>query len=205
MNVPILFLDVELPDMKGIELLEQINSCITWNMQVIFYTAYDKYMINAIRESAFDYLLKPIDRKGLECIITRFLKKMDEPATPMAIPPQVYSTGEHTFMISTPTNDLRVLRSIDIGFFRYNSDRKLWEVVLNNQVPLLLKKNTTAHQITEYAPCFVQIHQSYIININYLIMIKENRCVMYPPFEKITELIVSKKFKKTLQDSFYQL
>ena len=43
-------------------------------------------------------------------------------------------------MISTPTNDLRVLRSIDIGFFRYNSDRKLWEVVLNNQVPLLLKK-----------------------------------------------------------------
>ena len=61
------------------------------------------------------------------------------------------------------------------------------------------------HQITEYAPCFVQIHQSYIININYLIMIKENRCVMYPPFEKITELIVSKKFKKTLQDSFYQL
>jgi len=133
------------------------------------------------------------------------MKEMDEPATPMAIPPQVYSTGEHTFMISTPTNDLRVLRSIDIGFFRYNSDRKLWEVVLNNQVPLLLKKNTTAHQITEYAPCFVQIHQSYIININYLIMIKENRCVMYPPFEKITELIVSKKFKKTLQDSFYQL
>lgn len=61
----ILFLDVELPDMKGIELLEQINSCVTWNMQVIFYTAYDKYMINAIRESAFDYLLKPIDRTGL--------------------------------------------------------------------------------------------------------------------------------------------
>lgn len=61
----ILFLDVELPDMKGIELLEQINSCVTWNMQVIFYTAYDKYMINAIRESAFDYLLKPIDRKEL--------------------------------------------------------------------------------------------------------------------------------------------
>ena len=51
----ILFLDVELPDMKGIELLEQINSCVTWNMQVIFYTAYDKYMISAIRESAFDY------------------------------------------------------------------------------------------------------------------------------------------------------
>ncbi len=85
------------------------------------------------------------------------------------------------------------LRSIDIGFFRYNSDRKLWEVVLNNQLPLLLKKNTTADHIKGYDSCFVQIHQSYIININYLMMIKENRCVMFPPFENITELQVSKK------------
>ena len=163
-------------------------------------------MINAIRESAFDYLLKPIDRKELECIITRFLKKDGRTgyADGYSTPKYILPANIHLWF-PLPTNDLRVLRSIDIGFFRYNSDRKLWEVVLNNQVPLLLKKNTTAHQITEYAPCFVQIHQSYIININYLIMIKENRCVMYPPFEKITELIVSKKFKKTLQDSFYQL
>ena len=108
-------------------------------------------------------------------------------------------------MISTPINDLRILRSIDIGFFRYNSDRKLWEVVLNNQLPLLLKKNTTADHIKGYDSCFVQIYQSYIININYLMMIKENRCVMFPPFENITELQVSKKFRKELQDRFYLL
>ena len=176
----LLFLDVELPDMKGMELLEQIRGAITWNMQIVFYTAYDKYMIYAIRGAAFDYLLKPIDKKELEGIID-------------------------PFMISTPTNDLRILRSIDIGFFRYNSDRKLWEVVLNNQLPLLLKKNTTADHIKGYDPCFVQIHQSYIININYLMMIKENRCVMFPPFENITELQVSKKFRKELQDRFYLL
>ncbi|KAB3851906.1 DNA-binding response regulator, partial [Phocaeicola vulgatus] len=46
---------------------------------------------------------------------------------------------------------------------------------------------------------------SYIININYLMMIKENRCVMFPPFENITELQVSKKFRKELQDRFYLL
>ena len=155
----LLFLDVELPDMKGMELLEQIRGAITWNMQIVFYTAYDKYMIYAIRGAAFAYLLKP----------------------------------------------MRILRSIDIGFFRYNSDRKLWEVVLNNQLPLLLKKNTTADHIKGYDPCFVQIHQSYIININYLMMIKENRCVMFPPFENITELQVSKKFRKELQDRFYLL
>lgn len=202
----LLFLDVELPDMKGIELLDQLKGYITWNMQVVFYTAYDKYMINAIREAAFDYLLKPIDPKVLENIIIRFEEKMDEMIVPITIPPQVYSTGEKAFMISTPTNDLRLLRPIDVGFFRYNSDRKLWEVVLNNyQVPILLKKNTTAKQITEFAACFIQIHQSYIININYLIMIKEGYCIMYPPFENVRELAVSKKFRKELQDLFYQL
>ena len=186
----LLFLDVELPDMKGMELLEQIRGAITWNMQIVFYTAYDKYMIYAIRGAAFDYLLKPIDKKELEGIIDRFMKKEEESAAAsLAIPARVHSVGEHTFMISTPTNDLRILRSIDIGFF----------------LPLLLKKNTTADHIKGYDSCFVQIHQSYIININYLMMIKENRCVMFPPFENITELQVSKKFRKELQDRFYLL
>ena len=40
------------------ELLEQLRGAITWNMQIVFYTAYDKYMIYAIRGAAFDYLLK---------------------------------------------------------------------------------------------------------------------------------------------------
>ena len=202
----LLFLDVELPDMTGMELLQEIRDSVSWNMRIVFYTAYDKYMIYAIRGVAFDYLLKPIDKKELEGIIDRFMKKAEESAAAsLVIPPRVYSAGEHTFMISTPINDLRILRSIDIGFFRYNSDRKLWEVVLNNQLPLLLKKNTTADHIKGYDSCFVQIHQSYIININYLMMIKENRCVMFPPFENITELQVSKKFRKELQDRFYLL
>lgn len=201
----LLFLDVELPDMKGMELLEQLKENITWNMQIVFYTAYDRYMIDAIRGAAFDYLLKPIDGKELEGIIERFTRKAEEVSASFVIPPRVYATGEHTFMISTPTNDLRILRSIDIGFFRYNSDRKLWEVSLNNQAPLLLKKNTTADNIKAYDSCFVQIHQSYIINVNYLMMIKENRCFMFPPFENVTELQVSKKYKKELQERFYLL
>lgn len=202
----LLFLDVELPDMKGMELIEQIKGSVTWNMQIVFYTAYDKYMIYAIRGAAFDYLLKPVDKKELESIVSRFMRKAEEtPSASLTVSPRIYAAGEHTFMISTPTNDLRILRAIDIGFFRYNSERKLWEVVLNNQTPLLLKKNTTADHIKGYDSCFVQIHQSYIININYLMMIRENRCVMFPPFENITDLQVSKKYKKELQDRFYIL
>ncbi len=42
-------LDVELPDMTGMELLQEIRDSVSWNMRIVFYTAYDKYMIQAIR------------------------------------------------------------------------------------------------------------------------------------------------------------
>ena len=47
-----------------------------------------------------------------------------------------------------------------------------------------------------------QIHQSYIINIDYLMIIKDSKCMLYPPFDKVTELLVSRKYKKELQDRF---
>ncbi len=198
----LLFLDVEMPDMTGLELLREIRDCVTWNMRVIFYTAYDKYMIEAIREAAFDYLLKPFDERDLKDILARFIKQVEQEqktTIPTCIPP--HNTGQ-TFIVFTPTNDMRALRPAEIGFFRYCSDRKQWEVILNNQLPLTLRRGMTAEQITQYSPCFVQIHQSYIINIDYLMLIKDNKCVLYPPFDQVTELLVSKKYKKELQDRF---
>ena len=40
----LLFLDVELPDMRGMDLLDSIRESLTWGMKVVFYTAYDKYI-----------------------------------------------------------------------------------------------------------------------------------------------------------------
>lgn len=198
----LLFLDVEMPDMTGLELLREIRDSVTWNMRVIFYTAYDKYMIEAIREAAFDYLLKPFDERDLKDILARFVKQVEQgqkTSIPTCVLP--HNTGQ-TFIVFTPTNDMRALRPAEIGFFRYCSDRKQWEVILNNQPPLTLRRGMTAEQITQYSPCFVQIHQSYIINIDYLMLIKDNKCVLYPPFDQVTELLVSKKYKKELQDRF---
>ena len=181
----LLFLDVEMPDMT-----------------VVFYTAYDKYMIQAIREAAFDYLLKPFDERDLKEILTRFTQQVETTGQRVSFPVgNPMHTGQ-TFIVFTPTNDMRALRPAEIGFFRYCSERKQWEVVLNDQLPLALRRGMTAEQITSFSPCFVQIHQSYIINIDYLMLIRDNRCVLYPPFDKITELLVSKKFKKELQERF---
>src|ERR1700744_1827625 len=58
----VLFLDVEMPVMNGFEVLEQIKNI---DSSVVFTTSYDQYAIRAIRFSALDYLLKPVDPKEL--------------------------------------------------------------------------------------------------------------------------------------------
>ena len=73
----LLFLDVELPDMTGMELLQEIRDSVSWNMRIVFYTAYDKYMIQAIREAAFDYLLKPFEEQELRDILARFVEQAE--------------------------------------------------------------------------------------------------------------------------------
>lgn len=197
----LLFLDVEMPDTTGMELLQEMRDSISWNMRVVFYTAYDKYMIQAIREAAFDYMLKPFEEQDLKDILARFVKQV-EAGQRVSLQAGLPLHAGQTFIVFTPTNDMRALRPAEIGFFRYWSDRKQWEVILNNQPPLVLRRGMTAEQITQYSPSFVQIHQSYIINIDYLMLIKDCKCILYPPFDKVTELLVSRKFKKELQDRF---
>lgn len=201
----LLFLDVELPDMLGMDLVARMRGRISWNMRVVFYTAYNKYMIDALRNHAFDFLLKPVDRKELEIVLSRLeIHHKDEPAgcCHTSFP---LSDSERPFMLVTPTGDLRVVRASDIGFFRYLSSRKIWEVALSDGTFLALKRNTSADQLCAYDDAFVQIHQAYIINMNYLVMVQDNRCIMYPPFNTTEELLVSKKYKKEMMERFYQL
>lgn len=197
----LLFLDMEMSDPAGLDLLHDLRDSVSWNMRVVFYTANEKYMIHAIRESAFDYLLKPFKQQELEYILTRFTAQVEaEQKKPLPIGASLYM-GK-TFIVFTPTNDMRALHPVEIVFFRYCAERKQWEVILSTQMPVVLRRGMTAEQIIKYSPCFVQIHQSYIINIDYLMIIKDNKCMLYPPFDNVTELFVSRKYKKELQDRF---
>lgn len=200
----LLFLDIELPDIQGIRLLSEIREQVLWDMKVVFYTAYDKYLLQALRESAFDYLLKPYDIEELNLIIERYRKTMASSAQPLPSFASAVGTlmpGRDLFMISTVTG-FRFLRLEKIGYFEYLKDKRLWQVELFNQTKLCLKKNTTAGDIIGYSDAFVQISQSAIININYLAMIKSKQCLLYPPFSDKEDLIISRGFLKELQERF---
>ena len=59
----LLFLDIELPDISGIDFLERMDNYKHGHCRVVMYSAYDKFMLPAFRNRAFDFLVKPFDRK----------------------------------------------------------------------------------------------------------------------------------------------
>ena len=68
-NPDLIFIDVEMPDMTGFEVL---NALETIRFQIIFITSHSHYAIQAIRFNALDYLLKPIKEDELAAAINRF-------------------------------------------------------------------------------------------------------------------------------------
>src|SRR4029078_1687921 len=72
----LVFLDVEMPKMNGFEMLEELPSV---NFHLTFVTSYDAYALKAIRFSAIDYLLKPVDREELQKAVQKVMQRMDAP------------------------------------------------------------------------------------------------------------------------------
>lgn len=70
-------------------------------------------------------------------------------------------------LIQTLMGNLRVLHSNHIGYFKYISTKKSWEIALTNGSFVRLKGNLRAKNLCAYNDRFIQIHQSYIINIQY--------------------------------------
>jgi len=71
----VLFLDVEMPRMNGFELLATLKD-ITF--QIIFVTAYNQYALNALKRSAIDYVLKPIDTDDLKVAVNKTISIINE-------------------------------------------------------------------------------------------------------------------------------
>ena len=76
MQPDVLFLDVEMPGQTGLEVLQSLREEMPMELIVVFYSAFDKYMIEALRASAFDFLLKPYQQEELELVVVRIRQKM---------------------------------------------------------------------------------------------------------------------------------
>lgn len=71
----IVFLDIQMPDGTGFDVIRSVE---TKNFEVIFITAHEEFAIKAIKFSALDYLLKPVDTTELKAALEKALDTIDE-------------------------------------------------------------------------------------------------------------------------------
>ena len=172
-HVDLVFLDIQMPFMTGIDLMQQLSNP---TFQVIFTTAYDQYAINAIKLSALDYLLKPIDEDLLNDAILKFKKlkgtndiqsqlsnllQQYKPATAPVINP--ISNGKITVALQ---DKILFLDPAEILYCQSNDN---YTTLILRSGEKILASKTIKHFEDILAPVgFVRPHQSYIINGKYI-------------------------------------
>lgn len=193
-----LFIDIELPDGNGIDFWNEVR---TESVCAVFYTAYDKYVLDALRAQALDFLLKPLDTNELDSALNRFFQRRMLTQSR----DQASSCHPGSLLIGTLSSDKLVVQCSSIGYFIFLPDRRLWQVVLKDGRRILLKHHTTSESILRCCADFVQVHKTIIINVTYLSLIQGNECIMLPPFEGHDTLIVSKNYRRRLLAQFNSL
>lgn len=223
----VLFIDVEMPGQTGLEVLQSLREEMPMELIVVFYSAFDKYMIEALRASAFDFLLKPYQQEELELIVGRIWQKMkdgkdgDEKESSAA--PDSSSCPSASAMASQKTLELAgvngllptsakrlaiqtisgllMLKPDDVFSCTFDEATHLWQLKLSNGQIYKLKKQATAKTILSMSPSLAQVRQDCIINLDYLLCIENYtlRCIFSPPFDQ-EEITVSRRCYKAVKD-----
>lgn len=160
----LLFLDIELTDGNAFDLLAEIKDI---GFHVIFITAFDQYAIQAIRHSAIDYILKPIDPDLFLKAVNK-ARQINTNNDLLARQVKLLIDNRNNFnKIALPTIDgLRFINIDDIIYCK--SEANYTWVYLKNNENFLVTKTLKEYDETLSKNNFVRIHQSYLININYV-------------------------------------
>lgn len=201
----LLFLDMELPDMTGIEFLERMRAEENSRCYVVIYTAYDDYMLPAFRNRAFDFLLKPVDDGELDTIINRFYADCTA-SNGHTRQEEKAKRDDGKLLFYTNSADFKLVQIRDICVFHYDHESRVWTVIAAGcDRPLRLKRNVTKDVLLRINDSFVQVSQKYIININYLLEVRDNFCRFYPPFDNIDYVKVARFFRRKLISRYNSL
>jgi len=161
----LIFLDIEMPVMNGFEFLEQFAQI---PFSVIFTTSYDQYAIKAIRFSALDYLLKPIDPKELVTAVHKVQAQKMPPSAEQfrMLIDQIQNKEKKFTRVALPTFD---------GFELIPADEIIYCEADDNYTYLFLKNKKkiiacrtlkeVEEQLNDFTS-FIRVHHSYMVNLN---------------------------------------
>lgn len=227
MQPDVLFIDVEMPGQTGFEVLQSLRDEMPMDLIVVFYSAFNKYMIDALRASAFDFLLKPYQQEELELVVGRIRQKLEggdgSSSSSSSSPGSSFSSSSSSSESHQNPLDLKGLNGLlgtsgkrlaiqsisgllmvkpdEVFCCTFDEDTRLWHLRLANGQIHKLKKQTTAKSVLSLSPSLAQVRQDCIINLDYLISIENYtlRCIFSPPFDQ-ENITVSRRCYKAVKE-----
>ncbi|PHN02356.1 LytR/AlgR family response regulator transcription factor [Flavilitoribacter nigricans] len=164
----VIFLDVEMPDMTGFEMLQKLNAI---PFQIIFITSYRHYAIKAIRFNALDYLTKPIDLGELKNAIKRCRAKLgnaseNNPLKQALINLKTKNAADQTLILHTQEGSLHIQLS---QIIRIEGERNYSRIYLVNQKKKIASKTLKDLEEILDDKGFFRCHKSHLINARHIL------------------------------------
>jgi len=164
----LVFLDIQMPYMNGFELMEKIPNK---NFKIIFTTAYNEYAIQAIRFSAFDYLLKPIDVEELQGCVQRFLESNEDYKQQYDllknIIHNIQAPSAEEFRLALPTKEgVHFLRPAEI--VRCESLGNYTRFLMDDGKTYLISKTLGEYDVLLGPYNFIRTHKSHLVNKKFI-------------------------------------
>ncbi len=161
----ILLLDIQMPDGTGFDVL---NSIETKNFEVIFITAYQEYAIKAIKFSALDYILKPIDSEELHSSIITAIDCLEfkrEETQFIALENNIQPNNRRKLVLKTQ----ECVYVVDLNeIIRCEADKNYTFFYLNSGKKILVSRTLKDYETMLNGYGFFRIQQSHLINLEYL-------------------------------------
>jgi two-component system LytT family response regulator len=161
----LVFLDIEMPFMNGFEMLEKIKPI---SFSIIFTTSYDQYAIKAIQYSALDYLLKPIDPKGLVAAVQRVEQHKMNPSAEQfqMLMDQLAQKDRRFSKIAIPTIEGYELIPAD-QVVHCKADDNFTILYLKNKSMKIACRSLKEmeEQLLDFTN-FLRVHNSFLVNMN---------------------------------------
>lgn len=160
----IVFLDIQMPHQSGFDLLTTIDN---WNFEVIFTTAYNEFAIQAIRFSALDYLLKPIDESELKKAVERFkAKKMYAPAGELLFRNFIQNISQgNTKKFRLALADATEVKYVQLDeIIRLQAESNYTHIHLSGNKLFVSAKTLKEYDELLHGHHFLRVHKSHLVN-----------------------------------------
>ncbi|WP_299840208.1 LytTR family DNA-binding domain-containing protein [uncultured Tenacibaculum sp.] len=159
----LIFLDINLKDGIAFDFLDQVKDL---KFQVIFITAYDQYALQAIKNGAVDYILKPVDIDELSDAIDRVQTITADRSTHLEIVKEQFVENKREHIVLRLQEGYQIIRFEDLMYCQ--SDKGYTTFYTNDKKSYIASKPIKEFESQLPNDLFVRTHQSYMVNLRFI-------------------------------------